>query len=100
MEFQYKHMPSPMTDEFLYMFWIISDVSCDDVFDRSRAAVIEWCEERFGIGAVSTPPAEWFDLSPMGAAGVAASYAWIMTTGGDVAFQHVDHAFEFKFRWC
>lgn len=100
-ELKYYQLEEGLTEYFPYAFQMGLCIGCDDaIFDKTRDAVIPWCEERFGEGVISMSDKLWRDQAPTGAVGIAASCAWVMTMNDVVAFQNVDHALEFKFRWC
>jgi hypothetical protein len=99
-ELRYRSIDLDLGVHFIFVFEMLRPRINDRPETSMIAEVIEWCEERFGEGAVPSSKIAWSDLSLMGGSGIAASHAWIMDHLGNIAFQYVDHALEFKFRWC
>lgn len=96
--------PDPPPHPFAYVFeireeWWVFD-SLPGVFRDQLQPVIGWATDRFGEGAVSLPGAPAHEVASYSPERDSVSYAWSMDSEGSMAFQHEDHALEFRMRWC
>jgi hypothetical protein len=99
-EIRYRQIDLKLSTQFIYVFEPKNVLKIIPTLELQIEDVQVWCIERFGDGAVSQRGAPWYEQFIYDEGTLAVAFAWIMDIERNIAFQHEDHAFEFKMRWC